>query len=113
MEVIDTGAPLNTRTTSPIHRSAPAFIQLDTKLSILKQELNPLSSWRKNRLFEELEWVKHTHYGIDQQHCQSSWGVSVFAEIKSSSSLRQMNEPPGARMRVGLTALTMRNIPRC
>ncbi|KAK2993485.1 hypothetical protein RJ640_015169, partial [Escallonia rubra] len=58
MEVIDTGAPLSvpvggatlgrifncvenlgpvdTRTTSPIHRSAPAFIQLDTKLSIFE-----------------------------------------------------------------------------
>ncbi|KAM3685042.1 hypothetical protein ACB098_11G090600 [Castanea mollissima] len=45
MEVIDTGAPLNlvdnlgpvnTCTTSPIHRSVPTFIQLDTKLSIFE-----------------------------------------------------------------------------
>ncbi|KAG5585866.1 hypothetical protein H5410_046300 [Solanum commersonii] len=50
MAVIDTGAPISvpvggpvdnlgpvdTSTTSPIHRSAPAFIQLDTKLSIFE-----------------------------------------------------------------------------
>ncbi|KAL6561309.1 hypothetical protein OROMI_016910 [Orobanche minor] len=45
MEVIDMGAPLkpvdnlgpvDTRITFPIHRSSPAFIQLDTKLSIFE-----------------------------------------------------------------------------
>eukprot|EP01018_Ginkgo_biloba_P024375 Gb_37463 [translate_table: standard] len=43
MKVIDTGAPLSVpvglvdaHTTSPIHRPAPAFTQLDTKLSIFK-----------------------------------------------------------------------------
>ncbi|KAL3502467.1 hypothetical protein ACH5RR_036916 [Cinchona calisaya] len=33
---VDNLGPVDTRTTSPIHRSAPAFIQLDTKLSIFK-----------------------------------------------------------------------------
>ncbi|GFP82119.1 ATP synthase subunit beta chloroplastic [Phtheirospermum japonicum] len=41
MEVIDTEpvdnlGPVDTRTTFSIHRSAPAFIQLDTKLSIFE-----------------------------------------------------------------------------
>ncbi|VAH48198.1 unnamed protein product [Triticum turgidum subsp. durum] len=36
MEVIDTGAPLNSSAMFPIHRSAPAFIELDTKLSIFE-----------------------------------------------------------------------------
>jgi len=31
-ELVDNLGPVDTRTTSPIHRSAPAFIQLDTKL---------------------------------------------------------------------------------
>jgi F-type H+-transporting ATPase subunit beta len=35
-EPIDYLGPVDTRTTSPIHRSTPAFIQLDTKLSIFK-----------------------------------------------------------------------------
>lgn len=33
-EPVDNLGPVDTRTTSPIHRSAPAFIQLDTKFSI-------------------------------------------------------------------------------
>ncbi|CAK8543677.1 unnamed protein product [Lathyrus sativus] len=35
-ESIDNLGPVDTRTTSPIHRSAPAFIQLDTQLSIFE-----------------------------------------------------------------------------
>ncbi|TKY64323.1 ATP synthase subunit beta [Spatholobus suberectus] len=36
---IDNLGPVDTRTTSPIHRSAPAFIQLDTKLSIFGRRI--------------------------------------------------------------------------
>ncbi|GER38175.1 ATP synthase subunit beta [Striga asiatica] len=68
MEVIDTGAPLSvpvggsrtnfqyTRTTSPIHRSAPAFIQLDKKFSILErgmkvmEEKSDYSGWLVGRI---------------------------------------------------------------
>ena len=35
-EPVDNLGPVDTRTTFPIHRSAPAFIQLDTKLSIFE-----------------------------------------------------------------------------
>ncbi|TYH10598.1 hypothetical protein ES288_A07G189900v1 [Gossypium darwinii] len=35
-EPVDNLGPVDTRTTSPIHKSAPAFIQLDTKLSIFE-----------------------------------------------------------------------------
>ncbi|PHT94647.1 ATP synthase subunit beta, chloroplastic [Capsicum annuum] len=35
-EPVDNLGPVDTSTTSPIHRSAPAFIQLDTKLSIFE-----------------------------------------------------------------------------
>ncbi|XP_022871930.1 uncharacterized protein LOC111391029 [Olea europaea var. sylvestris] len=35
-EPVDNLGPLDIRTTSPIHRSVPAFIQLDTKLSIFE-----------------------------------------------------------------------------
>ncbi|KAB2037604.1 hypothetical protein ES319_D03G085900v1 [Gossypium barbadense] len=36
MEPVDNLGPVYTRTTSPIHKSAPAFIQLDTKLPIFE-----------------------------------------------------------------------------
>jgi F-type H+-transporting ATPase subunit beta len=86
MEVIDTGAPLSvpvggatdgrifngkpvdndgdTRTTSPIHRSAPAFLQLDTKLSILETGMKvvdlvaPYRRGEKSDYSGEPEWVK-------------------------------------------------------
>ncbi|KAI9164714.1 hypothetical protein LWI28_000733 [Acer negundo] len=35
-EPVDNLGPVDTRTTSPIHKSAPAFIQSDTKLSIFE-----------------------------------------------------------------------------
>ncbi|GFP95484.1 ATP synthase subunit beta chloroplastic [Phtheirospermum japonicum] len=35
-EPVDNLGLVDTRTTFPIHRSAPAFIQLDTKLSIFE-----------------------------------------------------------------------------
>ncbi|KAK8313710.1 hypothetical protein V6Z11_D01G128200 [Gossypium hirsutum] len=35
-EPVDNLGPVDTRTTSPIHKSVPAFIQLDTKLSIFE-----------------------------------------------------------------------------
>ncbi|XLT54414.1 hypothetical protein HN873_047018 [Arachis hypogaea] len=39
-EPIDNLGPVDTRTTSPIHRSAPAFIQLDTFLSREERNLS-------------------------------------------------------------------------
>ncbi|KAL2904472.1 ATP synthase subunit beta chloroplastic [Bienertia sinuspersici] len=38
-EPVDNLGPVDTRTTSPIHRSAPAFTQLDTKLSIFETRI--------------------------------------------------------------------------
>ncbi|KAL2942374.1 ATP synthase subunit beta chloroplastic [Bienertia sinuspersici] len=38
-EPVDNLGPIDTRTTSPIHRSAPAFTKLDTKLSIFETEI--------------------------------------------------------------------------
>ncbi|KAJ9190191.1 hypothetical protein P3X46_001419 [Hevea brasiliensis] len=56
-EPVDDLGPVDTRATSPIHRSAPAFIQLDTKLSIFETEikvvdlLTPYRRGGKIRLF--------------------------------------------------------------
>jgi F0F1-type ATP synthase beta subunit len=55
---------IDARITSPIHRSAPAFIELDTKLSIFEigikvvDLLAPYRRGGKSVYLEELEWVK-------------------------------------------------------
>ncbi|WZY99203.1 hypothetical protein YC2023_071532 [Brassica napus] len=79
-EPVDNLGPVDTLTTSPIHKSAPAFIDLDTTLSIFEtgiKVVDLLAPYRRG-------------------------GKSDY-----SVELAWMNEPPGARMRVGLTALTM------
>ncbi|KAJ4699992.1 ATP synthase subunit beta, chloroplastic [Melia azedarach] len=79
-EPVDNLGPVDTRTTSPIHKPAPAFIQLDTKLSIFETGIKvvdllaPYRRGGKIGLFGGAGVGKNsTHYGIDQQHCQSSW----------------------------------------
>ncbi|KAJ6741236.1 ATP SYNTHASE [Salix purpurea] len=102
-EPVDDLGPVDTRTTSPIHRSAPAFIQLDTKLSIFEtgiKVVDLLAPYRRER----------TREGNDLYMEMKESGVineENIAESKVALVYGQMNEPPGARMRVGLTALTM------
>nr|TKS13865.1 ATP synthase beta subunit [Populus alba] len=113
-EPVDDLGPVDTGTTSPIHRSAPAFIQLDTKLSIFETgikvvDLLALIAWRKNRTIWG-RWSERTREGNDLYMEMKESGVineENIAESKVALVYGQMNEPPGARMRVGLTALTM------
>ncbi|KAK8926534.1 hypothetical protein KSP39_PZI018846 [Platanthera zijinensis] len=63
-EPVDNLGPVDIRTTSPIHRSAPAFIQLDTTLSIFEtgiKVVDLLAPYRREEKLDylgELEWVK-------------------------------------------------------
>ncbi|KAL1352117.1 hypothetical protein AAHE18_06G143600 [Arachis hypogaea] len=143
MEVIDTGAPLNvpmggatlgrifnvlgepidnlgpvdTRTTSPIHRSAPAFIQLDTKLSIFETGIKVVDLLAPYRCGGKIGLFGGAGVGktvlimeLINNIAKAHGGVSVFSGVGERTLALvygQMNEPPGARMRVGLTALTM------
>ncbi|KAD3640488.1 hypothetical protein E3N88_29711 [Mikania micrantha] len=81
-EPIDNLGPVDNSTTFPIHRSAPAFIQV--------------GEWTRegNDLYMEMK----ESGVINEQN---------IAESKVALVYGQMNEPLGARMRVGLTALTM------
>ncbi|MCL7031204.1 hypothetical protein MKW94_029009 [Papaver nudicaule] len=141
-EPVDNLGPVDTRTTSPIHRSAPAFIQLDTKLSIfetgikLVDLLAPYRRGGKIGLFggagvgktvlimELINNIAKAHGGVSVFGGvgeRTREGNDLYMEIKESGVINeqnlaeskvalvygQMNEPPGARMRVGLTALTM------
>ena len=131
---VDELGPINATTTMPIHRSAPEFTEQNTKVELLETGIKvvdlliPFPKGGKIGLFGGagvgktvilMEMINN----IAKQH----GGLSVFAgvgertregndlyhEFKDAGILEkatlvygQMNEPPGARARVALTALT-------
>ena len=168
MEVIDTGKPLSvpvgestlgrifnvlgepvdnlggikTKDDFPIHRSAPAFVDLDTKLAIFESGIKVvdlLAPYRRGGkiglfggagvgktvlIMELINNIAKAHGGVSVFGGvgeRTREGNDLYMEMKESkvideSNIKaskvalvygQMNEPPGARMRVGLTALTM------
>ncbi|MGY4591822.1 F-type H+/Na+-transporting ATPase subunit beta [Thermostichus sp. MS-CIW-40] len=134
-EPVDQGEPVQAQEFAPIHRSAPAFVDLtikpepfETGIKVIDL-LAPFRKGGKVGLFGgagvgKTVLIQELIHNIAEEHS----GLSVFAgvgertregndlynEMKESGVLDkvalvygQMNEPPGARMRVGLTALTM------
>ncbi len=119
----------------PIHRQAPTFDQLSTKVEILETGIKvvdllaPYIKGGKIGLFGgagvgKTVLIQELINNIAQEH----GGISVFAGVgertregndlyhemtdsgvikKTAMVFGQMNEPPGARMRVALTGLTM------
>nr|YP_010395425.1 AtpB [Thamnosma montana]UQJ72953.1 AtpB [Thamnosma montana] len=141
-EPVDNLGPVDTRTTSPIHKSAPAFIQLDTRLSIFEtgiKVVDLLAPYRRGGkiglfggagvgktvlIMELINNIAKAHGGVSVFGGvgeRTREGNDLYMEMKESGVINeqniaeskvalvygQMNEPPGARMRVGLTALTM------
>ncbi|KAL5582171.1 hypothetical protein UlMin_014613 [Ulmus minor] len=128
-EPIDNLGPIDTRTTSPIHRSAPTFIQLETKLSIFETGIKvdllaPYCRGGKIGLFGGGGGGGVAHGGVSVFGGvgeRTREGNDLYMEMKESGVINeqiiakskvalvygQMNEPSGARMRVGLIALTM------
>jgi F-type H+-transporting ATPase subunit beta len=134
-EPVDNGEPVQSQSFSPIHRDAPALVDLTTKPEIFETGIKvvdliaPFRKGGKVGLFGgagvgKTVLIQELIHNIAEEHS----GLSVFAgvgertregndlynEMKESGVLEkvalvygQMNEPPGARMRVGLTALTM------
>lgn len=132
---IDGLGEIKTKKKYPIHRSAPAFKNLSTKTEMFETGikvidlLEPYSKGGKTGLFGgagvgKTVIIQELIHNIAQHH----GGYSVFAgvgertregndlwlEMKESGVLSktslvfgQMNEPPGARLRVGLTGLTI------
>ncbi|KAL5577576.1 hypothetical protein UlMin_019275 [Ulmus minor] len=119
-EPIDNLGPVDTRTTSPIHRYAPAFIQLETKLSIFETGIKvvdllaPYRRGGKIGLFGGWVWwagVGKTVLIMEliNNIAKAHGGVFVFSGVINEQNIAkskvalvygQMNEPPGARMRV-------------
>ncbi|MBN1408439.1 MAG: F0F1 ATP synthase subunit beta [Calditrichaceae bacterium] len=133
-EPIDEQGPIKTSKRYPIHRPAPSLEELSTSDEILETGikvidlLEPYSKGGKTGLFGgagvgKTVLIQELIRNIATEH----GGYSVFAgvgertregndlwlEMKSSGVIDktalifgQMNEPPGARQRVGLTGLT-------
>ncbi|KAL2922368.1 ATP synthase subunit beta chloroplastic [Bienertia sinuspersici] len=89
MEVIDTGAPLSV----PVGKATLRRI-----FNVLGEPVDNLGVGKTVLIMELINNIAKAH-----------GSVSVFGRIESKVALvyGQMNEPLGARMRVGLTALTM------
>lgn len=134
-EPIDEKEAVKTNTLLPIHRYAPSYSEQSTETEILETGIKvidllvPYAKGGKIGLFGgagvgKTVLVQELINNIAIQH----GGLSIFAgvgertregndlyhEMKESGVLNktalvfgQMNEPPGARMRVALTALTM------
>jgi F-type H+-transporting ATPase subunit beta len=134
-EPVDEGEPIASDIHLPIHRPAPKLVEQNTKTEIFETGikvidlLEPYPKGGKVGLFGgagvgKTVVIQELIHNIAQEH----GGVSVFGgvgertregndlwnEFKESGVIDkvalvygQMNEPPGARMRVGLTALTV------
>lgn len=133
-DAVDNEGPIETDTYLPIHRESPKLVDQNTDIEILETGikaidlLQPYQKGGKIGLFGgagvgKTVLIQELIHNIAMAHN----GVSVFGgvgertregndlwnEFKESGVLDkvgliygQMNEPPGARMRVGLSALT-------
>lgn len=134
-EPIDELGPVPTNKTMPIHRSAPKFDEQNTSSAILETGikvidlLTPYARGGKIGLFGgagvgKTVLIQELIHNIASEHGGKSVVVGVgertregndmYMEMKESGVLDktvlvygQMNESPGARMRVGLTGLTI------
>ena len=133
-EPVDKGGPVKATKTYPIHRPAPSFEQQSTRVEMFETGikvidlLEPYTKGGKTGLFGgagvgKTVIIMELINNIAKQH----GGISVFAgvgertregndlwhEMKESGVLEktalifgQMTEPPGSRLRVGLTGVT-------
>src|SRR5919106_2021740 len=134
-EPIDEGPPVDVQERWPIHRPAPEVEDLATSQEILETGIKvvdllaPYAKGGKVGLFggagvgktviimELINNIAEEHEGLSA-FCgvgeRSREGNDLWLEMKESGVLDktmlvfgQMNEPPGARLRVGLSGLTM------
>lgn len=134
-EPIDNQPPVVSKKTYPIHRPAPKFTDQSTKTEILETGIKvidlicPIVKGGKVGLFggagvgktvvimELIRNIAHEHGGFSVFAGvgeRTREGNDLYHEMKDSGVLNktslvfgQMNEPPGARARVGLSGLAM------
>ncbi len=132
---IDGLGPVETKTLYPIHRPAPAFDEQSTRVEVFETGLKvidliaPFTRGGKTGIFggagvgktiiiqELIRSIATVHQGnsvFAGVGERTREGTQMYREMIESGVLPdtvlvygQMNEPPGVRLRVGLTALTM------
>src|SRR3984957_8548862 len=140
-EPVDDGPPVRAKSTSPIHRPPPTFVEQSTKIEVFItgiKVIDLLAPYRKGGkiglfggagvgktvlIMELINNVAKTHGGvscfagvgertregndlyIEMTESKLASGDSVVS--KTALVYGQMNEPPGARARVALSALTV------
>ncbi|MDH5533788.1 MAG: F0F1 ATP synthase subunit beta [Candidatus Pacebacteria bacterium] len=134
-DIIDEGKAIKPTKFSPIHRAAPDFVDLVTKAEVLETGIKVVdlispfmkggkvgafggAGVGKTVIIQELirniaaEHQGHSVFaGVGERTRE---GNDLYHEMKESGVIEstvmcfgQMNEPPGSRLRVALTALTM------
>lgn len=131
---VDEQGPIKTDKYMPIHREAPEFVELNTKVELLETGIKvvdlliPFPKGGKIGLFggagvgktvilmEMINNIAKEHGGLSVFAGvgeRTREGNDLYYEFKEAGILEkaalvfgQMNEPPGARARVALTALT-------
>ncbi|MGI9862794.1 F0F1 ATP synthase subunit beta [Moorella naiadis] len=134
-EPIDNQGPVDTPERLPIHRPAPAFEEQQPSTEVLETGIKvvdllaPYAKGGKVGLFggagvgktvliqELIRNIAYEHGGFSVFSGvgeRTREGNDLYLEMKESGVIEktalvfgQMNEPPGARLRVGLTGLTM------
>ena len=132
---IDGGEAVNAAERWPIHRAAPAYEEQETSTEILETGIKvidlicPYAKGGKIGLFGgagvgKTVLIQELIYNIATEHNgysvftgvgeRTREGNDLYLEMTESGVIKktamvfgQMNEPPGARMRVGLSGLTM------
>jgi F-type H+-transporting ATPase subunit beta len=134
-DIIDEGKPIEVKYTAPIHKSAPLLVDQETRPEMLETGIKVIdlicpfakggkigafggAGVGKTVIIQELirniaeEHEGHSVFaGVGERTRE---GNDLYHEMKDSGVLKntvmcfgQMNEPPGSRLRVALTALTM------
>jgi len=134
-EPVDEMGPITTKDTLPIHRSAPMLEELDPSKQLFETGIKvidllaPYTKGGKTGLFGgagvgKTVLIMELINNVAKQHGgysvfagvgeRTREGNDLWAEMKESGVINrtalvygQMNEPPGARLRVALSALTV------
>jgi len=134
-EAVDLGGPLVTKERYPIHRPAPPLSEQSTEIEVFETGLKvvdllePYPKGGKVGLFGgagvgKTVIIQELIHNIAKEHGGKSVfsgvgertreGNDLWLEMQASGVIKntvlvfgQMNEPPGARLRVGLSGLTM------
>jgi F-type H+-transporting ATPase subunit beta len=132
---IDQAGPVEAKVEYPIHRPAPAFEDQSTQIEVFETGIKvidliaPFTKGGKTGIFggagvgktvvitELIRNIAAEHSGVSVFTGvgeRTREGTALFGEMTASGVMNQtvmvfgqMNEPPGARLRVGLTGLTM------